>query len=123
MPTPTPRIARPSTAFPGPAPRRTGTGTGSFAHALGATREPPGSPAGEPSFGLAFVRERARRIQDSSALVDRAVRAARAGRAFRPEELLALQAGVYRHSQELDLASKLVDKGTSSVRQLLQSQQ
>jgi hypothetical protein len=121
MPTPTPRIAHPSTAFPGPAARR--TGTGSFAHALGATQEPFGSPVGEPSFGLAFVRESARRIQDGSALVDRAVRAARAGRAFRPEELLALQAGVYRHSQELDLASKLVDKGTSSVRQLLQSQQ
>jgi hypothetical protein len=121
MPTPTPRIAHPATAFPGPAPRP--TGTASFARVLGTTRQEPGASEGEPSFGLAFVRESARRIQDSGDLVDRALRAARAGHAFRPEELLALQAGVYRHSQELDLASKLVDKGTSSVRQLLQSQQ
>jgi hypothetical protein len=121
MPAPTARIIPPSTVFPGPAPRQ--TGTASFARVLGATREAPGASEGGPSFGLAFVRESARRIQECSALVDRAVRAARAGHAFRPEELLALQAGVYRHSQELDLASKLVDKGTSSVRQLLQSQQ
>lgn len=37
-------------------------------------------------------------------------------------ELLALQAGVYRYTQQVELFSKVVDKGTGTVRQVLQSQ-
>jgi hypothetical protein len=45
-----------------------------------------------------------------------------AGRDFAPGELLALQAGVYRYSETVDLASKLVDRATSGVKTVVQGQ-
>lgn len=55
---------------------------------------------------------------------ERAVRSAtRGGGAdLAPSELLALQAGVYRYSEAVDLAAKLVDRGTSGVKTVLQGQ-
>ncbi len=47
---------------------------------------------------------------------------ARSGKSFSPAELLALQADVYRASQQLDLAGKVVEKATSGVKQVLQTQ-
>jgi hypothetical protein len=37
-----------------------------------------------------------------------------------PHELLALQAGVYRFSEAIDLASRLVDRAAGSVKTILQ---
>ena len=39
-----------------------------------------------------------------------------------PQELLALQVSVIRYSQELEVASKIVEKLTGAVRQTLQTQ-
>jgi len=47
---------------------------------------------------------------------------AMSGREFSQTELLALQAGVYRFSQELELTSKVIEKGTSAVKQTLNTQ-
>ncbi len=44
------------------------------------------------------------------------------GRQFGPSELLAMQAGVYRFTQELDLTSKVVEKATSGIKQTLNTQ-
>ncbi|RYF10067.1 MAG: hypothetical protein EOO40_05810 [Deltaproteobacteria bacterium] len=44
------------------------------------------------------------------------------GRQFGPSELLAMQAGVYRYSQELDLTSKVVQQATSGIKQTLNTQ-
>jgi hypothetical protein len=44
------------------------------------------------------------------------------GRNFSSSELLALQAGVYRFTQELELTSKVIEKGTSSIKQTLNTQ-
>lgn len=44
------------------------------------------------------------------------------GRQFNPTELLAMQAGVYRYSQELDLTSKVVQQATSGIKQTLNTQ-
>lgn len=46
----------------------------------------------------------------------------RQGRDIEGPRLVALQADVYHHSLQLELASKLVDKGTDAVRQTLRSQ-
>jgi hypothetical protein len=35
-------------------------------------------------------------------------------------ELIALQAGIYRYSEAIDLTAKLVDRATSAVRTVLQ---
>ncbi len=49
---------------------------------------------------------------------ERTVRGALAagGSDLAPSDLLALQAGVYRYSEAVDLASKLVDKASSGVK-------
>jgi hypothetical protein len=47
---------------------------------------------------------------------------AMSGREFSQTELLALQAGVYRFSQELELTSKVVEKGTAAIKQTLNTQ-
>lgn len=64
----------------------------------------------------------ARSLAQSDVRVQRGLRAARRG-AMDPAELLALQAGVYRYAQEVELASKVVDKATGAVKTTLQSQQ
>lgn len=44
------------------------------------------------------------------------------GKDLGPGELLALQAGVYRYSEAVDLSAKLVDRVTSGVKTVLQGQ-
>jgi len=39
-----------------------------------------------------------------------------------PARLIALQAGIYRYSEAVDLVTKLVDRGTQAVRTTLQNQ-
>lgn len=54
--------------------------------------------------------------------LDSIMNLALSGRNFSQQELLALQAGVYRFTQELELTSKVIEKGTSSVKQVLNTQ-
>jgi hypothetical protein len=56
------------------------------------------------------------------ALVDRAVRAGGPGVELSTTEVLALQAGVYRYVEVVDLTSKLVDRAAQSVKQVTQGQ-
>lgn len=68
-----------------------------------------------PSAALDRVIEAQRRL-------DHVLRLAQSGKTFTPAELLALQANVYRASQEIDLAGKVVEKAASGVKQVLQTQ-
>lgn len=54
--------------------------------------------------------------------LDHILEMAQAGKCFTPAELIAMQAHVYRASQELDLAGKVVEKATGGVKQILQTQ-
>lgn len=44
------------------------------------------------------------------------------GRQFSPPELIAMQAGVYKFTQELELTSKVIEKATSGVKQTMNTQ-
>jgi len=44
------------------------------------------------------------------------------GKQMGPHELLAMQAGIYRFSQELELTSKVVEKATSGIKQTMNTQ-
>lgn len=44
------------------------------------------------------------------------------GKQFNSQELLAMQAGVYRFSQELDLTGKVIEKATSGIKQTMNTQ-
>lgn len=92
-----------------------------------ATRAKPGpgrveapTPAGATAAtSAAKVLERVTRAQQR---MDEILKLAETGKDFSPAELLALQAHVYRASQELDLAGKVVEKATNGVKQILQTQ-
>ncbi|PTL78404.1 ATP-dependent helicase HrpB [Vitiosangium sp. GDMCC 1.1324] len=62
------------------------------------------------------------RVSEAQKRMDHILALAESGRSFSPNELLALQAQVYRSSQELDLAGKVVEKATGGVKQVLQTQ-
>jgi hypothetical protein len=126
---------------PSPAPGHAATSPGAAAATTGGTAAPaaavrptpigsgtPGappagssSPPSRDSLGPAVARA-VQRLVDGGRYVDAALRAARRGE-LGNEQLLAIQAGVYRYTQELELAAKVVDKTTSGIKQVLQSQQ
>lgn len=54
--------------------------------------------------------------------MDQILKVAESGKNFSAAELLSLQAHVYRASQELDLAGKVVEKATGGLKQVLQTQ-
>ncbi|XXF76503.1 ATP-dependent helicase HrpB [Myxococcaceae bacterium GXIMD 01537] len=112
---------------PRPAPAEAPRGT---TRAGTVERAAPGRAEARPSERVDSVR--GAREQQAARLVDRVSQAqhrldhilklAESGRSFTPAELLAFQAHVYRASQELDLAGKVVEKATSGVKQVLQTQ-
>jgi hypothetical protein len=61
-------------------------------------------------------------VAAAQARMEQVLKLAESGKAFSPAELLSLQAHVYRASQELDLAGKVVEKATGGVKQVLQTQ-
>lgn len=69
-----------------------------------------------PELGRALLS----RVARGERLVENTVRRGARGEAFSPEELLVVQAQVYRASQDLELLSKLVEKGTGAVKTVLQ---
>jgi hypothetical protein len=54
--------------------------------------------------------------------MDAVLELAQSGKTFTSAELLSLQTQMYRASQELDLAGKVVEKATGGVKQILQTQ-
>ncbi|OJH34250.1 ATP-dependent helicase HrpB [Cystobacter ferrugineus] len=62
------------------------------------------------------------RVGEAQRRLDHILELAESGRSFSAAELLAFQAHVYRASQELDLAGKVVEKATGGVKQILQTQ-
>ncbi len=85
-----------------------------------ATAGPPASPAA--SEVPAPVRGLVHELESGERYLDRMMHSALGGRDFSPEQLLTLQARVYRYTQQLELASKMVEKATSAVRDTLKSQ-
>ncbi|HEX8822589.1 MAG TPA: ATP-dependent helicase HrpB [Archangium sp.] len=61
-------------------------------------------------------------VSEAQQRMDHILELAQSGKSFSPNELLALQAHMYRASQELDLAGKVVEKATGGVKQVLQTQ-
>jgi len=58
------------------------------------------------------------RIDESRRRLDEIITQARSGKTFKPHELLALQAEVYRISEELSLVNKVVEEGVAGVKRL-----
>ena len=79
-----------------------------------------GVPAG-PSFRQ-VARAAVADVERARERLDAVLAAARRGRTFTPQELLALQADAYRYSQIVEVASKVVEQGAQSVKQAVNTQ-
>lgn len=82
-------------------------------------RQDPGEAPATPDF----LRTAAQRIARGELRIEQVIRQCQRGGGISQEQLIALQATVYRYTQEIELAAKLVDKLTGAVRQTLTSQQ
>ncbi len=81
------------------------------------------SPAPAAPGGSAFanlLQSLAGEIHKGELLTRSALGAGRVGQTIGPAELIALQAGIYRYGEAVDLASRLVDRATGAVRTVLQ---
>ncbi len=54
--------------------------------------------------------------------MEKLIQAGASGKSFSNAELLSLQAGMYKYTQELDLTSKVVEKATSGLKDTLKTQ-
>jgi hypothetical protein len=80
------------------------------------------APAAEPSAFAAVLKGLGQEVQRGESLMRTALGAGRAGRELGTADLILLQAGVYRYGEVVDLASRLVDRATSSVKTVLEGQ-
>jgi hypothetical protein len=78
-------------------------------------------PAHEPSAFAQLVRGLGHEVARGESLVRGAVSASNLG-ALDASELLALQTGVYRYSEVVDLTARLIDHATGGLRTILQGQ-
>jgi len=86
------------------------------------TPKPTVAPKPEPHEGPSFHRVLeaiGRETKRGEALIQRAIHAG-AGGDLSAGDLIALQAGVYRYVEVVDLASKLVDRVTQSAKTVTQ---
>ncbi|MBX3199238.1 MAG: hypothetical protein KF894_13990 [Labilithrix sp.] len=81
---------------------------------------PPAADAGPSPFAR-ILQGLGREVDRGEALVKRVVGGG-SGKEIGNVELLALQAGVYRYSEAVDLSAKLVDRAASGVKTVLQGQ-
>lgn len=75
----------------------------------------------EPSPFARIIRSLGREVDRGEATVKKAL--SPGGGEMGAGELLALQAGIYRYSEAVDLSAKLVDRATSGLKTVLQGQQ
>ncbi len=77
-------------------------------------RRAPGAPASGKSAFSRALRGLGGAVDRGEALIGRATRGEVGG--LDSAQLIALQAGIYRYSEAVDLLAKLVDRATSAVR-------
>jgi hypothetical protein len=83
---------------------------------------PPAVPSGEPSLFARLLTGLGREVDRGEAIVSRVSAGPGGGHELGHLELLALQAGVYRYSEAVDLSAKLVDRAASGVKTVIQGQ-
>jgi hypothetical protein len=82
----------------------------------------PSEPHDGPSPFGKLLRGLGHELDRGEALAEKAIHGGAGGGGMSPEALIALQAGIYRYSEAVDLVTKLVDRGTQAVKTTLQNQ-
>ncbi|HSY23008.1 MAG TPA: hypothetical protein VK841_12870 [Polyangiaceae bacterium] len=95
-------------------------------HALSAEPAPPtgasssATPVVLPSPFARLMHVIGNELNRGERIMATAVGSMQRGGDYSPAQLIALQAGVYRYSEAIDLASRVVDRATSGVKTILQ---
>jgi len=61
-------------------------------------------------------------MENGSKVMDKLIQAGMSGKSFSNTELITLQAGMYKYTQELELTGKVVEKATSGMKETLKTQ-
>jgi hypothetical protein len=61
-------------------------------------------------------------MEQNQQSIDKLINGGMSGKTFTNQEMLSLQAGMYKYSQELDLTSKVVEKATTGLKDTLKTQ-
>lgn len=83
--------------------------------------DPIQSTTGPSLFGQ-LLRGLGRELDRGERLADGAIHGSPSGANMSPHQLIALQAGIYRYSEAVDLVTKLVDRASQAVKTTLQNQ-
>lgn len=79
-------------------------------------------PSDEPSPFARMLHGLGQEMNRGEQLMSTAIHGGSSGTQLDNGSLLALQAGVYRYSEAVDLSAKLVDRASSGVKTILQGQ-
>lgn len=77
--------------------------------------------AGE-SHGVQMMSKMMSDLEKGQGVLDKLIAGGLSGKKFNSTELLALQAGMYKYTQELELTGKVVEKATSGLKDTLKTQ-
>jgi hypothetical protein len=75
-----------------------------------------------PSRSTAVITNMMSSMEKGGGMLDKLINGGLKGAKFSNTELLSLQAGMYKYTQELDLTGKVVDKATSALKDTLKTQ-
>ncbi len=75
-----------------------------------------------PSKSETGLKAMLNQVVEGQGKLDQIIKLATSGKTYGNQELLAIQASVYKFSQELEMTSKVVEKATSGVKQTMQTQ-
>jgi len=82
----------------------------------------PVAQTSEVSKTTSLVLSMVGNIEKGQGAMDQLISSSLTGKSFSNSELIALQAGMYKYSQELDLCSKVVEKATGGLKDTLKTQ-
>jgi transcription termination factor NusB len=82
----------------------------------------PVEAKGEADRANRFMTGIVTQLEKGQAHMDRLITEGMSGKEFSNAELIALQAGMYKYTQELELTSKVVEKATSGLKDTLKTQ-
>jgi hypothetical protein len=80
------------------------------------------STVGPEGRGVNIAVQLMSNIEKGQGVMDRLISEGLSGRHFNNSELLALQAGMYKYTQELELTGKVVEKATTGLKDTLKTQ-
>jgi hypothetical protein len=101
---------------------KVGLGTGSSNTTLSSKALQPVAAKTETNRTIAAMSSMVAEMEKGQGLLDKLIQGGLKGVKFNNTQLLSLQAGMYKYTQELDLTGKVVDKATSGLKETLKTQ-